>query len=302
MKFTLRQIETFQAVAELQHFGRAATQLKVAQPTVSKEIRALERALGIQLFHRRGRATGITADGAALLNAAAAVMEAAAGLERTASSLAEESQGALSLAVSPSISNRLGPRLLRRLEDVAPALQVKVLDVETGRVEAAVTDGSADLGIGHDLRPAPGCSRGRLATSSLVLYGAEELIRSVESPDDLSVLAQTPLLLWPRENNPSYFDRIMAICGRRRLDPLLIIGGSRLSGSRGYLLEEGRAFSVIPADFAQAHAQSYPGRFAACDLGADSVVSLDAMWQEPPSTPVLQALEIAQEILGDESW
>ena len=57
---------------------------------------------------------------------------------------------------------------------------------------------------------------------------------------DLTALGDQPLLLWPREHNPDYYASLLAACRGCGLDPLVLTGSSRISGSRSYLLRDGR--------------------------------------------------------------
>ena len=88
---SLAQIQYFVAVAEEGHVGRAAARLRVAQPPVSRQIRALEDEIGTPLFQRTPRGMSLLPSGAAFLDRARAILSAI-----------DEARDAALLAVKPA--------------------------------------------------------------------------------------------------------------------------------------------------------------------------------------------------------
>lgn len=289
MRATPRQLAVFVALASELHFGRAAQRLRLAQPTVSKELAHLERTLRIQLFHRSSGGTTLTAEGAELLPHAVRVLDAMDELERAAASAGRRLGREVRVAASPSVVNRLMPLVLRRLERVHPDLTVSAVEVDTGEVTVALDAGEADLGLGHHLdAPLRGRSR-TIGRDELFVIAAEAVVGSGRTAD-LAQLRDIPLLLWPREQSPVYHDALVEVCRARGLDPLLLTGTSRLSGSRSYLLREGRAFALGPRDFAVSEAHGV----RATRLHPPAHVPLDLAWIDPPSPDARTVIEQVQ--------
>jgi DNA-binding transcriptional LysR family regulator len=78
MDLDLRLVSYFVVVAEHRHFGRAAAALRVAQPSLSRQIRRLEQQLGVRLLDRTSQGTGPTEAGEVFLPRAKALLRSAA--------------------------------------------------------------------------------------------------------------------------------------------------------------------------------------------------------------------------------
>ena len=136
----LRQLRYFEVVAEELHFGRAAARLLIAGPSLSQQIMALERDLGVKLFVRDRRSVALTPAGSALLPDVRALLERAENLRRRA----ERLSGAEPVRIG--YVNWLPADLIARTSGVAQ-LHVDAWVVPSHAQAARVADGSLDLAI-----------------------------------------------------------------------------------------------------------------------------------------------------------
>ncbi len=145
----LRWLRSFLAVAEEQHFSRAACRLNLAQPALTAHIQQLEAALGSILFERTNRMSGLTAAGRALLPEADAILNRAEGLERKVREVAHGETGLLRLGLIPPAATSAVADSLRRLTHELPGVEVQVQQGYQDRLEHLLLDGDLDLMLGR---------------------------------------------------------------------------------------------------------------------------------------------------------
>lgn len=120
----LRDLKYLVAVAEHQHFGKAAEACYVSQPTLSGQIKKLEEELGVAVFERTKRSVTITPIGEQLLRYARLALEQVEAMELLAESSQDPMAGTLRLGVIPTLGPYLMPMILRPLREQYPKLRL----------------------------------------------------------------------------------------------------------------------------------------------------------------------------------
>jgi DNA-binding transcriptional LysR family regulator len=120
-------IEVFLVVAETGSFTAAAEELGTSQPTVSRQVKALEDQLDVQLFARHARGFELTDRGEALLDSARAVSDGVATFKRRAAGVNENTGGSVRVSASEPVAVYLLPPLIRRIQQEHAELDVEVV-------------------------------------------------------------------------------------------------------------------------------------------------------------------------------
>jgi len=113
MSIDSRQLRYFVAVAEEQHFGRAAVRLRMAQPPLSQQIRQLERTLGTELLTRTTRKVELNPAGELLLERGRRILEELQALESDVKRVGDGLQGTLRLGFTGAATYGIMPRVVR---------------------------------------------------------------------------------------------------------------------------------------------------------------------------------------------
>ncbi|MGF1431621.1 LysR substrate-binding domain-containing protein [Kitasatospora sp. LaBMicrA B282] len=141
-----RDLRYFLAVAEELHFTRAAERLFISQPALSKQLRLLERALGVDLFFRDRRTVRLTTAGQALLPHARTVLAAWDAAQHTveAAKAAERARLVIGMSTSPGRGGLL-PAIRSRFTELFPAAELHLRQIGWQDGTAGLADGSTDL-------------------------------------------------------------------------------------------------------------------------------------------------------------
>lgn len=142
MDLDLRKLRYFVAVADHRHFGRAAEQLYIAQPVLSRQIRALEQELGCTLLVRTTRSVELTPAGRQLHEEAQGVVTAVdAALRR----VHEADRGIVRLVVAFSPGLHVS-EAIRSFTASHPGIQIALVQLRWWEQDAPLRDGRADVG------------------------------------------------------------------------------------------------------------------------------------------------------------
>ena len=181
MSLSLRQVKYFIATAELGQVSQAAVQLAISQSAVTTAIRELEEQLGVPLFLRSPQGMELTQPGRNFLERAYAIQAAVVDAMRMPK-IDSEVSGSLSLTASYAVIGYFLPYHLARLEQLYPALEIQLHELNREAIEEGLIANRYDLGL--------------VLTSNLVTpeLAAETF---VSSPRRLWVAAHHPLLRLP---------------------------------------------------------------------------------------------------------
>jgi DNA-binding transcriptional LysR family regulator len=170
MNITLRQIRSFQLVAEFGSFTRAAERLKVAQPALSLSIRELERELNLRLFDRTTRRVELTAAGHEFLQSADKLLSDLERAVRNVQELSERKRGRVVIAAPPLLAAMIVPSAIAEYTAAHPGIDVGLLDGRNAFILEKLRSGEADFAIGTFDDREDGLRRQVLARDALTLF------------------------------------------------------------------------------------------------------------------------------------
>jgi DNA-binding transcriptional LysR family regulator len=240
----LHQLRYFIAVAEARHFTRAARDLGVAQPSVSKAIRLLEGELGTELFHRRRGDLALSTAGEVFLPwARQVVADLASGVDE-AREVGGMRRGRLSVGATPSITTAILPDALARFHAAYPGIGLRIHEAGSGDLVRELDEGRLDLAL--VILPVTHRS---LDTVPLL---REELVVAVGAGHPLADrrrialadLRDTPLVMF-REG----YDlraTTLAACAAAGFEPLYAVEGGEMDGVLR-MTEAGLGVSIVPS-------------------------------------------------------
>ena len=222
----IRDLTYLLAVSELEHFGHAAEQCYVSQPTLSGQIKKLEEELGIKLFERTNRRVLLTEAGEQIAHCARRILHEVEVIREIAESSNDPMAGKFRLGAFPTLATYVFPSLVTKVKEAAPNLRLILLEEKTAVLIERLRHGDIDAAL-------------------LALPVTEDFFRSIELFKDEFYLAV------PNDHalaNQQYVDT-----KKLRRQPLL-------------LLEEGHCLRDQALDICQTHGIAEEQDFKATGL------------------------------------
>ena len=189
--FDWNQVRAFLATAEEGTLSAAARALGQTQPTLGRQVTALEESLGVILFERVGRNLRLTEAGSALLTHVRAMGEAAHRVSLVAEGQKGEVAGDVRLSASDGLCAYLLPELMGGLRAVAPDIRLEII------AENRISDlmrREADIAIRHVEPTEPELIGRRLKDGAARLYAATDWVTRNGKPETLEDLAQADFI------------------------------------------------------------------------------------------------------------
>lgn len=207
----LRQIHYFVAIAEAEHFGRAALRLRIAQPALSRQMKLLEAELGIDLFERLPRGVRLTAAGRVFLDEARRTLAHLTRAVAAARAAAAGKAGTLRLGfIEAAAWQGLVPDAIRRFRSNSPGVALTLAAMPTAEQLAALRQGQMDAALVYNPQPADDLTAIGLIRHPVVLAVPVESPLTERAEVTLSDLEGQPLIGFQRRASPRFFDDVQA--------------------------------------------------------------------------------------------
>ncbi|OGA05444.1 MAG: transcriptional regulator CysB [Betaproteobacteria bacterium RIFCSPLOWO2_02_64_14] len=242
------RLEQLRALREIVEQGcnvsRAAQALNAAQPALSRQLRSLERELGVAIFARnRKRLLGLTPPGAAIVEIARRMLDDAANLGKVVAEFAADSMGNLTVATTHTQARYALPAVIRRFAQRYPQVRLMLRQGNPAEIMELVRTGEADLCIGSDSAAASG---------ELAFFACHELQRVVLVPRGhplpgkrrltLDALVQYPIITY---DTPFIGrSRLVQAFRARGLTPNIVLSAADTDVIKAYV-ESGLGVAII---------------------------------------------------------
>jgi len=146
----LKQLDYFVHVAELGSFSKAALVLDIAQPALSRQVRALETDLHENLFLRNGRGVALTDAGRRLFEHATAILQLVAHAREDLGASRDAPVGRVTVGLPPSMGRQLTLALIDRFQKQFPGARLVIVEGLSSHIVEWITSGRVDVGLAYN--------------------------------------------------------------------------------------------------------------------------------------------------------
>jgi len=239
----IHQLRYFVAVAEEGSFSRAAAKVRVAQPSLSQQIRKLEAEVGQPLFDRLPRSVVLTEAGRCLIDYARQILNSIGDAQRCVDELKTDVSGKLAVGAIPTIAPYVLPELVVTFHEHYPEVTLEIVEDVTQGISRRVEAGELDVALASTCQQSPTLRReslGKEPLLALVPKGHSLAKQDLITLDDLK--SQRFLLLHEMHCLSQQVNHLLE---SRRLRPEIALAGSQLTTIANMVAAE-IGVSIVP--------------------------------------------------------
>lgn len=245
MHLELRHLRYYAAVARELNFSRAAEQLHIAQPPLSRQIKALEEELGAELIDRSSRPLKLTPAGRFFQTQALLLLDRMTEIQAATARIAGGTRTWFGMGFVPSTLYGALPEVIRRFRQAQPAVELSLFEMTTVQQIEALKSGRIDIGFGR-LLINDDAVIGELVREEAVVVALPANHHLLSHKQlTLEKLAAEPLLLYPAKPRPSYADQVLEIFRSRGLKPVIAMETNEVQTAIG-LVVAGLGYALVP--------------------------------------------------------
>ena len=238
-----RQLQCFLQVAEFKSFTRAAAVLHVAQPALSRSVRALEDDLGVALFHRSERGVVLTEQGELLRQRAGELLAEMARVRDEVGAPARELRGELNFGMPPSMQQMVTVPLIRAFRAAHPGVSLRFTEGISATLSEALLLGRIDVAVISANEPIASLANQLLLSEDMVLVAPRSARLRLAKPVSIAEVAERPLIVTPRPNSVrALIEKALAAHGRA-LRPVLEANATSVMLQ---MVAAGQGWTVLP--------------------------------------------------------
>jgi DNA-binding transcriptional LysR family regulator len=296
MMFELAQLRCFVAVAAELHFGRAAARLNMSQPPLSRQIQALEDAVGVELLARTSRSVRLTSAGQAFLVEARLLLQRAEAATQAARRAAGQPAGNVALGFIGAATYAVLPRLLVRARAELPGVRLAVTELLTVDQMEALASRRIDIGLVRLPTDHRRVEAMPVESETLLLAVAEGQALATRPRPRLADLHQYPYIMYTPGEGWYLHDILTALFRENGVVPDYVQHVSQTHAVLS-LVSAGLGAALVPAS--ARHAAPDGVVFRHLPLPANATARLHAVWRADNDNPALPPLRtVLQRLMG----
>lgn len=239
-------MQSFVAVAEELHFGRAAVRLHISQPPLTKQIQQLEQTMGVRLLERTKRKVELTAAGRVFLDEARAVLHQTGQAVELARKAGRGETGHLSVGFIDAAIYSVVPTIVRQFTERYPEVELSLTDLRIPNQVKLVAERQLDIGFVHPPIVHKALRVESILVEPLIVALPETHRLAAQTEIALADLAPEALIQFPRSINPSLYDEIVGLCRSSGFSPRIVREATPKQTIIG-LVSVGLGVSLLPA-------------------------------------------------------